>query len=169
MATWIRSRQRPPVVRAFRGPRRLDRVPLVVHALRSLCCVLLAAASMVTAAAETAPVPFVMQLTRSGDDYGHRRALLQIDKVLDDLGEQSLTIHVVAYESGIQALVADNPETSQLLTKLAHRSVIFKACRISMRAWELEEGDFPLEVEFVPAGAPEVIRLQMEGYKYWKP
>lgn len=125
--------------------------------------------SAIIAAEQKSPVPFVMQLTRSADNYGHRRAFLQIDKVLDDLGEKNLKIEVVAYEEGIQALLADNHETSQLLTKLAHRGVVFKACRISMRAWELKEDAFPLEVEFVPAGAPEMIRLQMIGYKYWRP
>ena len=120
-------------------------------------------------AADPEPIPFVMQLTRSGDNYGHRRAFLQIDKVLNDLGGKNLKIEVVAYEDGIHALLANNKETSQLLTKLANRGVTFKACRISMRAWELKEEDFPLEVEFVPAGAPEVIRLQMQGYKYWRP
>ena len=131
----------------------------------------LLAVSMVVpgAAASPEPVPFVMQLTRSGDNYGHRRAFLQIGRILDDLGETNLRIEVVAYEEGIQALLADNRETSQLLTKLANRGVTFKACRISMRSWELQEDDFPLEVEFIPAGAPEVIRLQMEGYRYWRP
>jgi len=120
-------------------------------------------------ASDPEPVPFVMQLTRTGDNYGHRRAFLQIDKVLNDLGEKNLKIEVVAYEDGIHALLADNKETYQLLTKLANRGVVFKACRISMRAWGLKEDQFPLEVEFVPAGAPEVIRLQMKGYKYWRP
>jgi len=110
-----------------------------------------------------------MQLTRSSEDYGHRRGFLQIDKVLDDLGEKNLEIVVVAYEDGIHALLADNNETSQLLTKLANRGVVFKACRISMRAWGLKDEQFPLEVEFVPAGAPEMIRLQMKGFKYWRP
>ena len=115
------------------------------------------------------PVNFVMQLTRTADNYGHRRAFMQIDKVLSDIGEKKLNITVVAYEDGIHALLANNKKTSQLLTKLANRGVTFKACRISMRAWNLKEDDFPLEVEFVPAGAPEVIRLQMQGYKYWRP
>jgi len=47
--------------------------------------------------------------------------------------------------------------------------VRFKACRISMRAYGYRDADFPLEVEFVPAGAPEMIRLQLEGYRYWRP
>jgi len=115
------------------------------------------------------PVPFVMQLTRNGDNFGHRRAFFQIDKVLSDLGEKNIRIEVVAYEDGIHALLANNKGTAQLLTKLANRGVIFKACRISMRAWELKDDDFPLEVEFVPAGAPEVMRLQMQGHKYWRP
>lgn len=120
-------------------------------------------------ASESAPAAFVMQLTRSSDNYGHRRAFLQIDKVLDDIGEKNLKIEVVAYEDGIHALLENNKGTSQLLSKLARRGVVFKACRISMRAWGLKDEQFPLEVEFVPAGAPEVIRLQMQGYKYWRP
>jgi len=112
---------------------------------------------------------FVVQLTRSSDNYGHRRTFMQIDKILSDIGEDSVKFTVVAYEEGIQALTANNKETNQLLTKLANRGVQFKACRISMRAWNLTENDFPLEVEYVPAGAPEVIRLQMNDYKYWRP
>ena len=114
-------------------------------------------------------VNFVMQLTRAADNYGHRRAFMQIDKVLSDIGEKRLNITVVAYEDGIHSLLAKNKKTSQLLTKLANRGVKFKACRISMRAWNLKDDDFPLEVEFVPAGAPEVIKLQMLGHKYWRP
>jgi len=115
------------------------------------------------------PAPFVMQLTRPGDNFGHRRALLQVDRILDDLGEDKLKFVVVGYEDGIHALLAGNEQTSQLVTKLANRGVTFKACKISMNAWGLKEEDFPLEVEFIPAGAPEVIRLQMSGHKYWRP
>ncbi len=115
------------------------------------------------------PTPFVVQLTRSGENFGHRRVMMQMDKILDDLGEDRVRFVVVAYEEGIHALVADNPATSQLVTKLANRGVKFRACRISMAAWELDEEAFPLEVEFVPAGAPEVIRLQLEGHRYWRP
>ena len=115
------------------------------------------------------PVPFVVQLTKSGDAYAHRRVMMQLDRVLKDLGEDKVRFEVVAYEHGISALLANNPETNQLLPGLVARGVVFKACRISMRASGLDEADFPLEVEFVPAGAPEVVRLQMEGYKYWRP
>jgi len=72
---------------------------------------------------KAAVTPFVMQLTRNGDNYGHRRAFMQIDKVLNDLGEKNLKIEVVAYEDGIHALLENNDETSQLLTKLANRGV----------------------------------------------
>lgn len=136
--------------------------------LLSLFTVLLLMASPALQAADQ-PTAFVMQLTRSGDNYGHRRAFFQIDRILDDLGEDNLDITVVAYEDGIHALLAANKETSQLVTKLANRGVTFKACEISMRAWDLSKEAFPLEVEFVPAGAPEMIRLQMQGHKYWHP
>jgi len=123
----------------------------------------------VTVQAADKTMEFVVQLTRSGDNYGHRRTFMQIDKILSDIGEDKVKFTVVAYEEGIQALTANNKGTSQLLTKLANRGVTFKACRISMNAWNLTENDFPLEVDYVPAGAPEVIRLQMNSYKYWRP
>ena len=122
-----------------------------------------------TAIAADKAMEFIVQLTRSSENYGHRRTFLQLDKILNEIGEDKVNFTVVAYEEGIQALTANNKETNQLLTKLSNLGVQFKACRISMRAWNLTENDFPLEVEYVPAGAPEVIRLQMKGYKYWRP
>lgn len=59
--------------------------------------------------------------------------------------------------------------SATLIAALAWGGVRFKACRISMRGHGYTDADFPLEVEFVPAGAPEMIRLQMEGYRYWRP
>jgi uncharacterized protein len=117
---------------------------------------------------ESKPVPFVMQMT-IGDSDAQRRAFLQIDKVLEDLGTQHVNIEVVAYEGGITSLLADNKDTATQLAALARLGVRFKACRISMRANGYTEADFPLEVEFVPAGAPEMIKLQMSGHRYWRP
>ena len=117
----------------------------------------------------SAPVPFVMQLTRSSEGLSHRRAFLQIAKVLDEIGEDKLHIEVVAYEGGIVSLLKNNQQTSGLIAALNRRGVVFKACRISMSASDLVEDDFPIEVEFVSAGAPEVIRQQMAGSRYWRP
>ncbi|HEY9099422.1 MAG TPA: DsrE family protein [Thiobacillus sp.] len=123
---------------------------------------------MAAQAAEPNPVPFVMQMT-VGDSDAQRRAFLQIAKVLEDVGPQKVKIEVAAYEGGIAALLADNNDTATLIAALAREGVRFKACRISMRGHGYTDADFPLEVEFVPAGAPEMVRLQMKGYRYWHP
>lgn len=115
------------------------------------------------------PVNFVVQLTMSSADHGQRIAFLQMNKILHELGPNRVRFTVVAYEKGITALLAKNEATNQLLITLADEGVRFEACRISMKAYGYKEADFPLEVNFVPAGAPEVIRLQMKGYKYWRP
>ena len=120
------------------------------------------------APAPKAPVPFVMQLTTE-EPLLQRRALMQIQKVLEDIGPSNVRVEVVAYEGGILALLANNDSTAGLLESLHRQGVKFKACRISVRASDLAESDFPLEVEFVPAGAPEMVRLQMKGYHYWRP
>lgn len=121
-----------------------------------------------TKAARAKPVTFVMQLTVS-EEIQQRRALLQISKVLEDIGPEKVKVEVVAYEGGIISLLANNAGTASLVASLHRQGVKFKACRISMRASDLTEADFPLEVEFVPAGAPEMIRLQLQGAKYWRP
>lgn len=116
---------------------------------------------------EPQPIPFVMQLT-IGDADAQRRAFLQIAKVLEDIGPQKVKIEVVAYEGGITSRLSDNKDTATLLAALARQGVRSKACRISLCAHGYTDADFPLEVEFVPAGAPEMIRLQMLGYRYWR-
>ncbi|MFN3751678.1 MAG: DsrE family protein [Thiobacillus sp.] len=119
-------------------------------------------------AAEPNPVPFVMQMT-VGDSDAQRRAFLQIAKVLEDIGPDKVKIEVVAYEGGITSLLDANSDTVTLLAALAREGVRFKACRISMRGHGYTDADFPLEVEFVSAGAPEMVRLQMAGFRYWRP
>lgn len=133
-----------------------------------LAAILGSVLSLAAQSAQSGAVPFVMQMT-VGDSDAQRRAFLQIQKVLQDLGERKVRIEVVAYESGIHALLAENKDTASLLAALSRQGVRFKACRISMRGYGFKDSDFPLEVEFVSAGAPEMIRLQMAGYRYWRP
>lgn len=114
------------------------------------------------------PTKIVVQLTRNSENFEHKKTFFQIDKVLSEIGESKIKIVVVAYEDGIHALTQDS-RTVQMLTKLSNKGVVFKACKISMKAWDLTEDDFPLEVEFVASGAPEMIRRQIADYKYWRP
>lgn len=136
--------------------------------LRAWLLVLFGVCGITAQAAEPTPVPFVMQMT-IGDSDAQRRAFLQIAKVLEDIGPGKVKIEVVAYEGGIASLLADNNDTATLIAALAREGVRFKACRISMRGHGYTDADFPLEVEFVPAGAPEIIQLQMQGCRYWRP
>jgi len=116
------------------------------------------------------PEDFVVQFTRTdGLNNGHRRVLLQLDRVLKDMEPERVRFTVVAYEEGIHALRADNGRTAALINDLSSRGVRFLACHISMKAAGLTEDDMNMNVNFVPAGAPEVIRLQLQGYRYWKP
>ena len=133
-----------------------------------LSCILFCLFGINARAAEPKPVPFVMQMT-IGDSDAQRRAFMQIAKVLEDIGPHKVSIEVVAYEGGIASLLADNNDTVTLIAALVREGVRFKACRISMRGHGYTDADFPLEVEFVPAGAPEMVRLQVEGYRYWQP
>lgn len=117
---------------------------------------------------KSAPMPFVVQMVM-GDSKQQRFAFTQIMRVLNDLGSDKVRFEVLAYEGGIHSLLESNEDTATQVAALQRQGVKFKACRISMRANDLTEADFPLEVEYVPAGAPELIRLQTKGYRYWRP
>lgn len=134
----------------------------------SLLLFVLFGTSLHAQAGKTGPVPFVMQMT-VGDSDAQRRALLQIQKVMRDIGPKKVKIEVVAYEGGLTSLLSSNNDTATLVAALAREGVRFKACRISMGAHDLKEEAFPLEVEFVPAGAPEMVSLQIKGHRYWRP
>jgi len=139
-------------------------------ALLRLCLLLfvLLGVSLDARAADAGPIPFVMQMT-VGDSDAQRRAFLQIQKVMQDIGPKKVKIEVVAYEAGITSLLSDNNDTATLVAALSREGVRFKACRISMRSHGFTDADFPMEVEFVPAGAPAMVSLQMKGYRYWRP
>ena len=115
------------------------------------------------------PTQFVVQLTREDNNGGHRRALMQIARVLKDVGTEKVNFTVVAYEFGITSLLENNESTATLVAGLNRQGVVFKACKISMSASGLTEDDFPIEVEFVAAGAPEMINLRLKGFQYWHP
>lgn len=136
--------------------------------LARLLLLVMLATSMPAKSASPSAVPFVMQMT-VGDSDVQRRAFLQIQKVLEDIGVDKVHVEVVAYDAGITSLLAGNKDTATLVAGLARQGVRFKACRISMKGFQLDDSAFPLEVEFVPAGAPEMVRLQMAGFKYWRP
>ena len=117
----------------------------------------------------TAPTEFVVQLTKKDDNGAHRRALMQVARVLKDVGRKNVNFTVVAYEHGITALLENNEKTAELVAGLNRLGVSFKACKVSMQASDLTEDDFPMEVDYVAAGAPELIRLRLKGYEYWRP
>ena len=90
-------------------------------------------------------------------------------------GDNQATAERIAAGLGIDLVLADvlpgqkADKVKELQAALARQGVRFKACRISMRGHGFIDNDFPMEVEFVPAGAPEMIRLQTQGYRYWRP
>ena len=73
-------------------------------------------------AADDGPIPFVMHMT-AGDSDAQRRAFLQIQKVMQDIGPKKVKIEVVAYESGITSLLSDNNDTATLVAALSRDGV----------------------------------------------
>lgn len=51
----------------------------------------------------------------------------------------------------------------------AHPKVHFHACNNAMKAFDVKKEEIPENVEVVPAGVMDLIKLQNDGYAYIKP
>ncbi len=104
----------------------------------------------------------------SGIGGEQETAFAIVNNLLDaenaDLGE----LVVVAQSQGIEA-VTTGGETEHQVRSLLDAGVSFKACRNTLDTMNLDESDLVDDMDIVPEGAVEVIRLQNEGYAYLRP
>ncbi len=77
-------------------------------------------------------------------------------------------IEIVAYGPGIVLLKADSPIAARIGEAVgAHVKVV--ACKNTMAAMKLVEGDMLPDIGYVPSGVVEVMRKQQQGYAYIRP
>jgi len=95
--------------------------------------------------------------------------LHNIENLLDDLGQESVEVALVANGEGVKALVRSPNVHQAQIRKLAGRGVAFLACRNSLRFLGLSEGDMLEPVTVIPAGVSELVKRQAEGWAYVRP
>ncbi len=95
--------------------------------------------------------------------------LHNIANLLDDLGQDSVQVALVANGEGVKALVRSPNVHQRQIEDLAERGVAFLACRNSLRFLGLAEDDMLEPVAIIPAGVSELVKKQSEGWAYVRP
>lgn len=104
----------------------------------------------------------------SGIGSEQETTLAIVENLLDAENEDIDNIVVVAQSQGIEA-VTTGGETEHKVRSLLDAGVSFKACRNTLDTMDLDEADLVDDMDIVPEGAVEAIRLQNEGYAYLRP
>lgn len=100
-------------------------------------------------------------------------ALGNITNLIKDVGEEAVTILVVANGPSVMSFIDD--EKLKVMKELAGRGAVFLACRNSLRKMCfgagacVSESSLPSFIDVIPAGITEIIRKQAEGFAYVKP
>ncbi len=95
--------------------------------------------------------------------------LHNIQNLIDDLGEESVEVALVANGEGVKALLRSPNVQKRQIQRLAERGVQFLACRNSLRFLGLDEDDLLEPVDVVPAGVTELTKKQADGWAYIRP
>jgi hypothetical protein len=116
-----------------------------------------------------ADLRMVYQINRDDPDYyGH--ILFSMGEMLRQTSNRA-GLAAVCFGPGLNLLIGERPETvspeaRDRVASLMTYGVTFQACRQTMAAMELSDGDLMDGVEPVPAGVLSMARMQQEGYAY---
>ncbi len=103
------------------------------------------------------------------------QVLMNITNLLNDLGDSSVDVELLANGGGVRALAkgaegqAEQVEQAKLVQALAKRGVRFVACQNSLDHLNMQRSDLLDLVEVVPAGVSELVRKQNQGWAYIRP
>jgi len=106
------------------------------------------------------------------DEPGKGRAdqvFRNIENLLDDLGENTVEVELVANGGGVYVLVKGPDSHAEQVGRLSTRGVLFAACAHSLSQLEIARDTLLESVEVVSSGVGELVKKQMEGWAYIRP
>jgi len=107
----------------------------------------------------------------SDDPATQTLALNNAVNVQKALGQDNVTLEIVAFGPGLSLLTRQNAQAERVQS-LAMQDVTFSACHNTMTAVEKRTGQMPElteGVKVVPAGVVRIMELQQQGYTYINP
>ncbi|MFA5972452.1 MAG: DsrE family protein [Lentimicrobiaceae bacterium] len=92
-----------------------------------------------------------------------------ITNLIADLGEDNVTIELVANSEGVIAFLKEPSWHLSKIEGLMAKGVRFVVCANSLRQAGLTSDSLMAQVEVVPAGVSEIVKKQSEGWAYIRP
>jgi hypothetical protein len=92
-----------------------------------------------------------------------------ITNLIADLGEENVTIELVANSEGIIAFLKEPTWYLSKIEGLMAKGVRFVVCANSLRQAGLTSDSLMAQIEVVPTGVSEIVKKQSEGWAYIKP
>ena len=97
------------------------------------------------------------------------QVLMNITNLLNDLGDGSVEVELLANGGGVRALAKESDGQAEQVETLSKRGVRFVACQNSLDHLNMQRSDLLDLVEVVPAGVSELVKKQMDGWAYIRP
>ncbi|MDQ7094686.1 DsrE family protein [Desulfosporosinus sp. PR] len=95
--------------------------------------------------------------------------LHNIRNLMADLGEENLSIEMVANSTAVKMLVKDTNVFAATLKELAEKKVVLCACANAMRDLGIQKDELLDFVTVVSAGVGEIVKKQTVGWAYIRP
>jgi intracellular sulfur oxidation DsrE/DsrF family protein len=97
------------------------------------------------------------------------QVLMNITNLLDDLGEETVAVELLANGGGVRAMARETEDLPEQIEALTQRGVHFVACQHSLDHLNMQREDLLDLVDIVPAGVSELVKKQAEGWAYIRP
>lgn len=117
--------------------------------------------------AQTMREKVVIQVSE-GDPKVWNLALNNAENVQEALGQDKVTVEIVAYGPGLKMLTSDSKVAGRVNGAL-DRNVKLMACATTMKKMNVTEADLVGGVKVVPGGVIEIMERQAEGWSYVRP
>ena len=122
-----------------------------------------------TALAQTAPAKHkVVFQVSDAEPQKWNLTLNNARNVLDELGEDTVDMEIVAYGPGLGMLKGDSPVAKRVADALKV-GVKVVACENTMKVQKLVYADMLPSIGYVSAGVVELMKKQREGFAYIRP
>lgn len=108
----------------------------------------------------------VMWQVADGGAETYDKVLRNIDNVLVDFAEETISIEVVAHGAGLPLLLSATPGSGDHVRALIDQGVTFLACENTMARQHVDAGELLPDVGTVPSGIAAIVRRQGQGWSY---
>jgi len=92
-----------------------------------------------------------------------------IANLIADLGEENVSVELVANSEGITAFLKEPNWHLSKINELMAKGVRFVVCANSLRQAGLGKESLMSQIDVVPAGVSEIVKKQAEGWAYIRP